>query len=110
MVDEKNLAASPIADQDLEQVTGGQAWIHFLSNDTYYVWTGSGWARNNRYLCPNCKRPVHYGAWLRFYCDPCNASWYYAEDLLPDLSTGKWEQVTKAQYEHHENMTAADDL
>ncbi len=53
---------------------------------------------------------MHYGAWLRFYCDPCNASWYYAEDLLPDLSTGKWEQVTKAQYEHHENMTAADDL
>ncbi len=95
--------ATVLNDADLEQIAGGKARpIHFSSNDTYYAWNGNdayyGWSDEHQFLCPNCKRPVHKGTWGRWYCDPCDASWYSEESLLPDTANYNWKQITRHEY------------
>ncbi len=106
MADEKNLAASPIAEQDLDQVTGGyEETIHIRETDKYYRYAPKNSNdKNLQYLCPNCKRPVHIGWWGRYFCDPCNASWGNLERIIPNVNGGPWEEITKEQYDK-ENFT-----
>ena len=103
MSTEKINATAAVTDKDLEKVTGGDDWLHFSQIDKYYRWTGSCFTRNGKYLCPRCKRPVHYGAGCRFYCDPCDCSWWYESQLLPDPSSGNWKEITEGEYYEHEN-------
>ena len=97
MSTEKSNAAAAISDEQLDQVTGGYAIHGDTAADKYYAWEGSD-TDDSKYLCPNCKRPVHHGSWFRYYCDPCNASWFDEDKLLPNLNCGKWKRITKEEY------------
>lgn len=101
MTIEKNTLTVSVRDKDLDQVTGGDDWLHFKQTDKYFRWNGSMFTRNGKYLCPKCMRPVHYGAGCRFYCDPCNCSWWDEDLLLPDPSSGNWQEITEDEYETH---------
>ncbi len=100
---EKINAAAAVTDEELDKVTGGDDWLHFTQIDKYYMWTSSPFTRDGKYLCPRCKRPVHYGAGCRFYCDPCDCSWWDEYLLLPDHSSGNWKEITKEEYRLHKN-------
>ena len=96
----KNQAVS-LDDANLENVSGGGLmYTHVESTDKYYMWTSSCFTHNGKYLCPRCGRPVHYGAGCRFYCDPCDCSWWYENHLLPDTSSGNWREISKEEYNY----------
>lgn len=95
MIDQKN-APENLTDSELDEVTGGYIFTHDKTTDKYYRW-GNG-DENKRFLCPNCKRPVHKGGWDRFYCDPCDASWYDLHRLRPNIAAGGWIEISKEEY------------
>lgn len=90
-------SVAELADRELGEVSGGINKYHDESADKYYEWTGRG--NDGKYLCPNCRRTVHLGSWLRYYCDPCNASWLYESSLVPNIAGGSWKQITKEEYD-----------
>ena len=102
-MDEKKFeGAQELSDEQLEGVAGGQTECTYNGKRYKYVGatdSGSSAGRNWRddydkcYLCPNCGRPVHYGSWFRYYCDPCDESWYYESKLIPNLTTGVWKEI-----------------
>lgn len=98
---QKHEEAQKIPDEFLGQVFGGKK--HFEINGRYFEYTGSilCWSSDwdHCYLCPRCGRPVHYGKWARFYCDPCDESWYWEEKLVPNLASGLWKELTKEEYD-----------
>ena len=103
-MDEKRFeSAQELSDEQLGSVAGGQTECTYNGKRYKYVGAtdaGSSAGRNWRddydkcYLCPNCGRPVHYGSWFRYYCDPCDESWYYESKLIPNLTTGVWKEVS----------------
>ena len=98
-MDEKKLeGAQELSDEQLGEVTGGQTECTYNGKRYKYVGT-PGWFSYKRdwdkcYLCPNCGRPVHYGAFYRYYCDACDESWYYESKLIPNLTTGVWKEIS----------------
>lgn len=60
------------------------------ANYVDYEWRGTD--ENQKYLCPNCQRPVHYGTAWRYYCDSCNESWFF-ESLLKLNKAGGWVPI-----------------
>ena len=91
--------ATALNDSELNEVTGGYNYTHDASTDKYYQWNGNDLEEDHKYVCPNCKRPVHHGLWRRFYCDPCDASWLQEDRLLPNLNSGLWREISKSDYE-----------
>ena len=90
--------ARELTDEQLENVSGGLReikykgkWYRYVGNGNMFY--GSDW--DKCYLCPNCGRPVHHGSWERFYCDPCDESWYWESKLIPNLASGLWQEKTK---------------
>lgn len=51
-----------------------------------YEWRGTD--DNLKWRCPNCGRLVHPGSGWRYYCDPCNKSWFEEAYLEPNLDLG----------------------
>ena len=52
------------------------------------------------YECPVCGRIVHWGSWLRWYCDPCDQSWHEkSSQLLPNLNSGLWTSISQEEYD-----------
>ena len=93
----RNDQVNALNDTDLSEVAGGYTYVEFESLGIYYRWNGDD--NNRKYLCPNCKQPVHMGSWGRYYCDPCNASWYNEAPLRPNISSGMWQEISKDEYE-----------
>ena len=100
MENEKKLptAAQELTDEEMDQVTGGADERSVLVKTEYgigtvcktfktYKWKGTD--DYQKYLCPRCHRPVHPGSWGRYYCDPCNESWF-VENLLEMNMAGGW--------------------
>ena len=87
-------------DQELENVHGGSNYA--TQNGYYYEYIGSNWPGSSDwdkcYLCPNCGRPVHYGAGFRYYCDPCDESWFFVDKLKLNLDQGMWRGITREKY------------
>lgn len=98
MTDKKNTAATALHDQDLDEVTGGLDYVEVKSTGKYYKWRGNDNQDGQKFLCPNCGRPVHYGAWMRYYCDPCNESWLYESKLVPNIASGLWHEIPEFEY------------
>ncbi len=94
-----NSQTATLNDADLNEATGGYTYTEIASTGKYYHWTGENSQRDSKYLCPNCKRGVHYGSWKRYYCDPCDASWYDESRLLPNIGGGSWREISQAEYE-----------
>lgn len=94
----KSTGIETVADEELADVTGGYDKYHDDSTDKYYIWNGNS-RLSQKYLCPNCGLPVHEGLGYRYYCDPCNASWFYESPLKPNIGAGYWKEVTKREYE-----------
>ena len=102
-MDEKKLeGAQELNDGQLEGVAGGQMECSYNGKRYKYVGrlyeAGSGKSDYKEdwdkcYLCPNCGRPVHYGTGFRYYCDPCDESWFYESKLIPNLTTGMWKEI-----------------
>lgn len=90
--------AQELTDEQLKGVAGGQTL--FEQDGRYYEYVGSSsdedW--NASYLCPNCGRPVHYGDWFRFYCDPCDESWLYEDKLRVNTASKVWKQISWGEY------------
>lgn len=87
--------APELVDEDLAEANGGVTH-HDKSADKYYMWIG--YDNDDKYLCPNCRRPVHIGSWLRYYCDPCNASWLDESRLVPSIASGTWKEIPREEY------------
>lgn len=95
---DKSTPATVIPDMDLNAVTGGYDRFHDEATDRYYLWKGD--SADQKYVCPNCGRPVKAGFLsITFSCKSCDASWYYESRLNPNLSTGGWKEVSKADYD-----------
>ena len=97
----KTTAAQELPDEEMDKVAGGANkrselirrevnWNGILHVYAVYEWKGTD--DNKKYLCPNCHRPVHPGGWGRYYCDPCNESWYL-EGNLEMNPNGGWVYV-----------------
>lgn len=96
---ENNTAKTPVNDNELADVTGGFNFASDASTGKYYQWYGTDSQEDLKYACPNCKRPVHSGLWRKFYCDPCNASWFQQDKLLPNIGGGLWHEISKNDYD-----------
>ncbi len=96
MSDKQNNSASVVPDQDLNEVTGGYITCEDSSTGKYYKYTGND--KDKKYACPNCGRPVHSGAGWRFYCNPCNESWFCEGLLRPNLNSGVWKEISEQEY------------
>ena len=105
MDDKKPVEAQELADEELEKVAGGRRYFATTSG-RYFHYVGrladsdgyeDDW--NKRYLCPNCGKPVHCGRWDRYYCDPCDESWYNENKLMINLGSGLYEEITKQEFE-----------
>lgn len=99
---EKNLNENPafqeLPDESLNAVTGGTKESRRVG-DKYFAFFGSeDKDRDRKYLCPRCSRPVHYGFWGRFYCDPCDEGWSSVTDLKLNFSSGLWEEISELEY------------
>ena len=95
---QKKNRATVLADVDLNEVTGGYDKYHDESSDRHYLWNGT--SADQKYVCPNCGRPVKSGFLsLTFSCSPCNASWYYERRLKPNFSAGGWQEISKDDYD-----------
>ena len=101
----KTTAAQELPDEEMDKVAGGAnkrselirrevQWNGILHVYAVYEWKGTD--DNKKYLCPNCHRPVHPGSWGRYYCDPCNESWYL-EGSLERNPTGGWVYVRETK-------------
>ena len=98
MSTEKINATAAVSDEDLDKVTGGLDYVEIKSTGKYYAWNGSDFHDGQKFLCPNCGRPVHYGWGYRYYCDPCNASWYYEDKLVPNIKCSSWKEISQEAY------------
>ncbi len=88
-----------LTNQELEQTVGGEsaiqrkqkARIYNKNNDRIGLRTDAG---IEYYPCEKCGRPLHCGTFHRWYCDPCNCSyydpdtkiWYGTEEQLKEYS------------------------
>lgn len=98
MATKKNIAAAAVADESLAEVTGGYDKYHDEASNRYYVWSGK-LNCSDKYLCPNCGRPVTPGFLnITFKCRPCDASWVFESPLRPNLSAGGWKEVSEEDY------------
>ena len=59
-----------------------------------------------KYKCPSCGRPLHPGSWDRFYCDPCNKSWWYEKVLPANINSGAWREMTEEEYRQYKVDTS----
>lgn len=92
-----------LRDKELKEVVGGVDNKYRQVGNNYYHWTGDftlgGRGVNERYLCPKCGRKLHLGAWLHFYCDPCDDDWWWEDSLIPNVESRYWVPCSKAEYE-----------
>ena len=101
LLNSKTPFVSELSEEELSAVSGGA--IKISTDNTYYKFTGNYNKEsdyNNMYLCPQCGRTVHWGSWLRWYCDYCNLSWYEysTSSFKPNLSSGLWKNISKDEY------------
>ncbi len=82
-----------LTDAELENVTGGMEWYQDTKEHRFFHWAG-GNNLDEKYRCPNCDRLLHYGTGWRYYCDPCNESWFYESDLTLNLGDHLWKEVS----------------
>lgn len=103
MENEKKLptAAQELTDEEMDKVVGGADDRDVLVKTEYgigtvcktfdkYKWKGTD--DYQKYLYPNCHRPVHPGGWGRYFCDPCDESWFFEGSLEMNMAGG-WVYV-----------------
>ncbi len=91
---EQEMHSVELSDEELKTVQGGYDYVQ--EGDKYYKYVGSD--ENLKYVCPNCGRPVHSGAGWRFYCDPCDESWFFEDALDINLASGSWASISEDEY------------
>lgn len=77
-----------LSEHDLEQASGGESLIKIKNKMRVYDnknrWIGMRSCDDiDYYPCEKCGRPTHCGTFHRWYCDPCNTSYY-------DPDTKRW--------------------
>ncbi len=103
METEKNVAA--ISDDELASISGGLVTWHDAATDKYYKWSGGSYSQ--KYLCPNCGRPLSSSWGINYSCGSCDASWFYEDRLVPNYASGRWAEITKEQYYDEGNKKPA---
>ena len=86
-----------LTNKELDEVNGGYT-VFKHTDGKYYEFIGDDSQRSQKYLCPNCGRPVRYGSGWRYYCDFCDKSWFFERGLNPNLSSGLWEEISEEEY------------
>ena len=84
--------------EELSEVNGG-GYIWWTVNNKHYKYVGKD--ESQKYVCPKCGKPVHPGTLDRFYCDPCNESWYFERFLEINLKSGAWREMTEEEYKRY---------
>ena len=92
---ERKLNVVELTDEELGSIQGGYNKVKARGH--FYKYTGTD--LDNKYLCPNCGKPVHQGAGWRFYCDPCDESWFLESRLLANLDGGGWQTISRSEFE-----------
>ncbi len=92
-----------LKDFELDMVAGGSTKVHNETTGKYYRYYGSmdaygTYSTAGTFCCPNCNRVVHKGSWGRWYCDPCNESWYFTGKLIPNMESGLWEEISRDEF------------
>ena len=90
--------------EELEKVNGGGGYTITTVNGKHYTYIGTD--ESKKYKCPNCGRPLHPGSWDRFYCDPCNNSWWYEKVLPANINSGAWREMTEEEYRQYKVDTS----
>ena len=85
-----------LSDEELEAVHAGYTLSYEYDDDGYFEYTGND--VNQKYICPKCLKPVHAGIGWRFYCDPCNDSWFFEDELYINRKSGAWTKIPKDEY------------
>ena len=85
--------------EQLSEVNGGGGYTITTVNGKHYTYIGTD--ESKKYKCPNCGRPLHPGSWDRFYCDPCNKSWWYEKSLPANINSGAWREMTEEEYRQY---------
>ena len=74
---------TPVAEEELEQISGGVYKPSTIGPDPVVRRDSRGnpthWKSQGRvyhYICPHCKKLLHRGTLSRLYCDPCDESWF----------------------------------
>ena len=93
-----------LSDSELSEVAGGLNWVAVKSTGKYYRWNHGDNHGDEKFLCPNCGRPVHWGSGWRYYCDPCDASWFAEGRLVPNIKSGLWTEISEWEYNHLESQ------
>lgn len=101
LLNSKTPFGNELSEEELSAVSGGAKKI--ATDGAYYKFTGDYNKEsdyNNMFLCPYCGGKLHWGTWLRWYCDYCNTSWYEysTSSLKPNLSSGLWKNISKDEY------------
>ena len=95
---DKKMNTVELTDEELESVQGG--YNLYAKDGNYYAYMRRD-TEDLRYLCPNCGRPLHAGKGWRFYCDPCDESWFFEGNLPANLDGGGWTPIDKERYDYY---------
>ena len=100
----KKSFSKELSDDELSAVAGGKDSYDLLIReyDSVLVYEQYDWVGGDedlKYLCPNCGRPVHKGTLGRFYCDPCDESWFLESNLK--MNPVSWVYVKTYSYMLH---------
>lgn len=100
-MDTEMTGTEQLTDEQLGGIVGG---LRYVKTNTWcykYVGSTSDADWNASYLCPKCRKPVHYTGWGWFRCDPCDESWFDEGKLVLNLDSGLWKQISKEEYWYH---------
>lgn len=97
---ENKMNSVELTDEELETVQGG--FDVCRQDGHFYKYVGTD--PDQKYLCPNCGGPVHEGTGWRFYCDACDESWFLENRLNPNLASGSWSRISRAEYERRRSL------
>ena len=100
-MDEKERKNTELTDEELESARGGydHCMVRIDGTERFFEFVGDNTKdRDRKYVCPHCGTRLHYGTAFRYYCDPCDESWFMHWELKPNLNSGAWQEVDKYVY------------
>lgn len=88
-----------LTEEELERIQCGTNYYVDGTNNRFYQYIGDDEKdRDRKYVCPICGTRLHYGKAWRYYCDPCNKSWFLERYLQANLNSGVWKEIDSRDF------------